>query len=403
MAVRWRPVSDAAQLDAADPAPGRDEVLVPVSDDGTPAAYMAGNSLGLQPEAAAEALGTELGTWARLGVEGWSDGDHPWLGYAATLTEPMGRIVGADPSEVVVMNTLTINLHLLLASFYRPAGGRTRIVVEEHAFPSDAYAVWSHCELHGLDPASALVRVATPADVPGVLDDTTAVVVLAGVSYLSGELADVARITAAVHDAGAVAIWDMAHAAGNVPLDLRAWDVDAACWCTYKYLNGGPGAPGAAFVHQRHHDRFRLAGWWGNDEATRFVMAPEFAAAPGAAGFAVSTPTILGLAPLRAALAQLDAIGMAALRARSIRLTAYLERELDAAGAEIVTPRDPARRGAQLSVRTRDARGSCERMRLRHGVICDAREPDIVRFAPAPLYTSYGDCSRAAAAFAACR
>jgi kynureninase len=388
--------------DEDDPAPAAEGVLRPVWREGSPAAYMAGNSLGLQPLATAAAVGAELEAWAALGVEGWVEADVPWLDYAGRLTAPMARLVGAAPAEIVVMNTLTINLHLLLASFFRPSGRRSGIVVEAHAFPSDAYAVRSHAVLHGLDPDRCIVEVATAEDAAGAVDETTAVVVLAGVDYLTGRLADMGGVTAAIHAAGAFAVWDLAHAAGNVTLDLDGWGVDAACWCTYKYLNGGPGAPGAAFVHERHHDRFRLAGWWGNDPETRFAMAPRFSAAAGAAGFAVSTPSILALAPLRTALEQLDAVGIAGLRARSIRLTAYLEAELEQAGADIVTPRDPELRGAQLSVRTRDAHVLCDRMRREHGVICDAREPDIVRFAPAPLYTTYEECRRAAAAFAAC-
>jgi kynureninase len=389
--------------DADDPAPGARLVLRPAWREGMPAAYLAGNSLGLQPASAAAAVQAELEAWARLGVEAWEDAATRWIDLAGRLDAPMARIVGARPEEVVVMNTLTVNLHLLLASFYRPAGDRTRIVVEAQAFPSDAYAVWSHPVLHGLDPESSLVTVTSPAEAAAVVDETVAVVVLAGVDYLTGALADIAAVTADVQEAGAFAVWDLAHAAGNVPLDLHGWGVDAACWCTYKYLNGGPGAPGAAFVAEHHHDRFRLAGWWGNDPATRFAMAPRFAAAAGAAGFAVSTPPILALAPLAAALEQFAEVGMPALRDRSLRLTSHLEAALDRIGADIATPRDPMRRGAQLSVRAGDAHAVCARMRDEHGVICDAREPDIVRMAPAPLYTTYEECDRAAAAFAACR
>jgi kynureninase len=256
--------------------------------------------------------------------------------------------------------------------------------------------VQSHVAWHGLDPADAVVRD------PGAIDHTTALVLLAGVSYLTGAAADIADLTAAAHAAGALAVIDLAHAAGNVPLRLRAWNVDAAAWCTYKYLNGGPGAPGAIYVHPRHHGAPRLAGWWGVDAAERFRMEPDFVAGPGAAGFALSTPPVLGLAPLAASLAIFDEVGMPALRARSVRLTGHLAERLDAiAGCEVLTPADPARRGCQLSVGVAAARDLAGRLRREHGVICDFREPDVLRFAPVPLITTYDECARAAAALAA--
>ena len=303
------------------------------------------------------------------------------------------------------MSSLTVNLHLLLASFYRPTPERSRILVEREAFPSDSYAVQSQAAWHGLDPAEAVLRVPLE-QVGAVLEaegSSIALALLPGVSYLTGEALDIPRLTAAAHAAGAVAAWDLAHAIGNVPLALHDWDVDFAVWCTYKYLNAGPGSPGGAFVHERHaldSSRPRLAGWWGTDPAERFRMEPDFVPQPGAHGFAASTPSILALAPLRASLGLFDRAGFARLRERSLRLTAYLESRVDElpGDARIVTPREPGRRGCQLSVSVRGARSLAARLRDEHGVICDFREPDVLRFAPAPLYNSFHDCWRAAAA-----
>jgi kynureninase len=374
--------------DHRDPAPARDRFALPRE------IYLAGNSLGLQPRAARDAIAARMDEWSALAVEGWWDAG--WLGAADALRAPMARIVGAQPSEVTVMNTLTVNLHLLLAALYRPTATRFRIVIDDDAFPSDSHAVASHVAWHGLDPGDAVVRD------PDAVDETTAVVMLAGVSYLSGAAADIPAVTSSAHAAGALAVIDLAHAAGNVPLELRGWDVDAAAWCTYKYLNGGPGAPGAIYVHERHHHAPRLAGWWGVDAAERFRMEPDFVAGPGAAGFALSTPPVLGLAPLAASLAVFDEVGMPALRKRSVRLTGHLAERLDAlAGCEVLTPREPERRGCQLSVRAPGARGLAARLRREHDVICDFREPDVLRFAPVPLITTYDACDRAAAALAA--
>jgi kynureninase len=374
--------------DGRDPAPARDRFALPEE------AYFAGNSLGLQPLAAADAVTTRMAEWSTLAVEGWWDAG--WLQAADALRAPMARIVGAEPDDVAIMNTLTVNLHLLLAALYRPTSERYRIVIDDDAFPSDSHAVQSHVAWHGLDPADAVVRD------PGAIDDTTAVVLLAGVSYLTGAAADIADVTVAAHAAGALAVIDLAHAAGNVPVSLREHDVDAAAWCTYKYLNGGPGAPGAIYVHPRHHGAPRLAGWWGVDAAERFRMEPDFVAGPGAAGFALSTPPVLGLAPLAASLAIFDEVGMPALRERSVRLTGALAGRISAIdGCELLTPADPERRGCQLSVRVPRARDLAGRLRQEHGVVCDFREPDVLRFAPVPLITTYAECERAAAALAA--
>jgi kynureninase len=408
--------ADARAREAADPSRRSDFMIPPwPGPDGGEWAYFAGNSLGLQPLAAAAAVEQELAAWGELAVEGWFEGAAPWLAASDELRPSLARLAGADAEEVVAMNTLTVNLHLMLATFYRPAGERFRIVVEDAAFPSDSHAVASQARRHGLDPAAAIVRL-KPREGEAALrteDVVTelerlrggvALVLLGGVNYLTGELFAIPEITAAAHDIGAIAAWDLAHAIGNVPLALAEWDVDWAVWCHYKYVNAGPGAPGGAFVAARHgrdHDLPRLAGWWGTDPAERFLMEPDFVPRAGAAGWEVSTPTVLALAPLRASLELFDAVGMPALRARSLRLTGYLEALLDdvvrARRAEVTTPRDGSRRGCQLSLAVPDARTLAALLRADHGVICDVREPDIVRFAPVPLYSSYHDCWRAAA------
>jgi kynureninase len=294
-----------------------------------------------------------------------------------------------------------------MVSFYRPAGERTRIVIEDNAFPSDGYAVRSQARFHGLDPDQAVVRLRPrdgedtlrTEDVVRRLDERVALVLLGGVNYLTGELMDIEAITAAGHAAGAVVGWDLAHAAGNVPLELHDWDVDFAAWCSYKYLNAGPGALAGAFVHERHLGTGlpRFEGWWSTEEATRFEMAPVARPPASAEAWQVSNPPIFSMGPVRTSLEIFDKVGMPALRERSIRLTGYLESQL--AGAEIITPRDPSRRGAQLSVRIRGGASQLSRrLRHEHGVIADFREPDVIRLAPVPLYSSYHDCWRAAEA-----
>ncbi|TYK42931.1 kynureninase [Actinomadura decatromicini] len=409
---------EARRLDAADPLPTlRGEFHVPPAPGGPhpEAAYFAGNSLGLQPRRAADLLREELDDWARLAVEAHTQGRRPWVAYHELLREPAARLVGALPHEVVAMNSLTVNLHLLMASFYRPAGSRTRIVIEDAAFPSDSYAVASQAVHHGLDPAGTVVRlrprpgedVLRTEDVLAYLEregGTVALVLLGGVNYLTGQLMDIPAITKAGRAAGAVVGWDLAHAAGNVPLRLHDWDVDFAAWCTYKYLNSGPGAVAGCFVHERHvRDASvpKLSGWWGTDPSVRFRMDPDIAPTASADAWQLSNPPILALAPVLASLEIFDRVGMDALRAKSERLTGYLASRLaPVAGAEVVTPSDPAARGAQLSLRVPDAGGLTRRLAEAHGVIADAREPDIVRLAPVPLYCTFHDCHRAAEALA---
>jgi kynureninase len=405
----------ARALDDADPRSAwREEYLLPMGADGRRVAYLAGNSLGPQPRAARDAVERVLDRWAGAGVEGWF-GDDGWMEAEGTIREATARIVGARPSEVATCNTLTVNLHLLLAACFRPSGRRTAILVDAPTFPSDQYAVASHLRHRGLDPSTELIVVrprdgeasVRETDLEGAIHahrDRLAVALLAGVNYATGARLDIARLTSAVHDAGALALWDLAHAAGNVPLALHDAEVDAAAWCTYKYLNGGPGALGQLFVHERlarDVSAGRLAGWWGNADATRFAMAETIDPAPGAAGWRISTPPILSLAPIAVSVAMVDAIGMPALRERSIALTGYLESAIDglASDAEVITPRDPDARGAQLSIRVAHAAGR-QRALETHGVIGDFREPDIVRLAPSPLYNTYHDAWRAARALA---
>ncbi|PRX01847.1 UNVERIFIED_ORG: kynureninase [Actinomadura viridilutea] len=409
--------AEARRLDETDPLPTlRAEFHVPTGPDGGEVAYFAGNSLGLQPRAAARLVEEELLDWARLGVEGHHRARRPWVDYHELLREPAARLVGALPHEVVAMNSLTVNLHLMMATFYRPSGDRTRILIEDSAFPSDSYAVQSQAVHHGLDPAETIVRLRPrpgeehlrTEDVVGHLEREghhVALVLLGGVNYLTGQLMDIPTITKAGRAAGAVVGWDLAHAAGNVPLRLHDWDVDFAAWCSYKYLNSGPGAVAGCFVHERHVRNPalpRLAGWWGNDPATRFAMEPDFVPVASADSWQLSNPPILAMAPVLASLRIFDRVGMEALRAKSRRLTGYLADRLEGiAGLEVITPSDPAWRGCQLSIRVADAKGLVRRLADEAGVIADAREPDVVRLAPTPLYSTFLDCHRAAEALRA--
>jgi kynureninase len=412
---------EALALDAADPLPTRrSEFLIPpfAGGPGGEAAYFAGNSLGLQPRALRSRLGSFLDDWARLGVEGHTESSRPWLSYHELLREPAARLVGALPSEVVVMNSLTVNLHLMMVSFYRPTPERHRIVIEDAAFPSDSYAVRSQAAFHGYDPDSAVIRLRPrpgeaalrTEDVLSLLaaeGSTVALVLLGAVNYYTGELMDMGAITAAGRAAGAVVGWDLAHAAGNVVLDLHGTGADWAAWCSYKYLNSGAGSLSGVFVHERHlADRSlpKFAGWWSTDAATRFAMAPAVTPVDTADSWQVSNPPILSMAAVLLSLEMFDETGMPALRARSERLTGYLEKLVDEVctgrPATIITPRDPARRGAQLSVRVdgRDVGPLTDRMRDAHGVYADARRPDVIRLAPTPMYNTFHDCWRASVA-----
>jgi len=405
-----------------DPLAGfRERFALPRDAAGEPLVYLCGHSLGLMPLAARAIVSEELDRWAALGIDAQFTGGRPWIEYADRMTAGLAALAGAEAHEVVAMNALTINLHLLLASFYRPRGARRRVLIEAGAFPSDRHAVAAQIAWHGLDAEACLTELAPRAgeqllragDVEAAIEragEELALVLWPGVQYLTGQAFDIAQIARAAHRIGAVAGFDLAHAIGNLPLALHDSGADFAIWCSYKYLNAGPGAIGGAFVHARHAKRGdlpRLRGWWGHDAATRFLMAPQFDAAIGAAGWQVSNPPILSSAPLLASLELFAAAGIERLRAKSIALTQALEREIDAlpgGEAHIVTPRDPAARGAQLSVRLR---GDADRGRrvfaalTARGVVCDWREPDVLRLAPVPLYNTFADVRAAGTALRA--
>lgn len=400
--------AEALARDAADPlAVYRERFLKPVGPDGVPAIYLAGQSLGLQPRIARGAIEAELEAWSRLGVDAWFDPQRPWFTYTDRLREPLARIVGARPSEVAVLNALTVNIHLLLASFYRPEGRRRLILADGPLFPSDRHALTSHLLNRGLDPAVDLVVVeprngsstVPTADLEAAIADRAdelALVWLGGVNFATGQAHEIERLTGAGRSAGVLVGWDLAHAAGNIELSLHDWDVDFAAWCTYKYLNGGPGSVGGIFVHDRHGQDSstpRLGGWWGIDPDRRFNMGDAFEPATGAAGWEASTPPVLALAPLAASLAIFDEVGMPALRAKSIALTDYLAGLLDDAQIEVITPRKPAARGAQLSLRFHGAEAVLADLAAR-GVIADFRAPDIIRVAPIPLYNTFHEAWR---------
>ncbi len=387
--------------------------------EGRDALYFTGNSLGLMPKKAREYVEQELVEWEVFGVEGHFHAKNPWLAYHELLTEPMARIVGAMPSETVVMNALTINLHLMLVSFYRPTSERFKIIIEKGAFPSDQYAIESQIKFHGLDVDGSLIELA-PRDGESTLrtedivetiereGDTVALVMLGGVNYYTGQAFDMAAITAAGHAKGAIVGFDLAHAAGNLELRLHDWDVDFAVWCSYKYLNGGPGAVAGAFVHERYSTSFdlpRFAGWWGNKKETRFLMRPDFEPLTGADGWQLSNSPILLLAALRASLEIFDEAGMSELRKKSVKLTAYLEYlldEFDDTRVTVITPRDASARGCQLSIRVQKADKSLFEAISNRGGVADWREPDVIRVAPVPLYNSFSDVYQFSALLKAC-
>lgn len=356
-------------------------------------------------------MNEELEDWARYGVLGHHGSRRPWLPYHEQLANDTALLAGAEPHEVVNMNTLTVNLHLMVVSFYRPTPARPALLIEEGAFPSDRYAVTSQLAYHGLPVRDALIEIAPrPGEHSIRADDIDAwlereghriaLVLLPGVQYRTGQAFDLARITRTAHAQGCRVGFDLAHYIGNLPLALHDWGPDFACWCNYKYLNAGPGAIGGCFVHERHArapDLPRFAGWWGHDKDTRFLMGPDFKVLPGAEGWQISNPPILSMAPLIASLAIFREAGMQRLRDKSVALTGYLESLLDARlhdEVEIATPRDPAQRGCQLSLRLRSgvARGKSVFDEIsQRDVVCDWREPDVIRVAPVPLYNSFED------------
>ncbi|MEW6055018.1 MAG: kynureninase [Bdellovibrionota bacterium] len=383
----------------------RNEFCFPLDAQGKPVRYFAGNSLGLQPKRAQEYVVQELADWARLGVEGHFHAKNPWLPYHETVTEGLARIVGAQPIEVVAMNSLTVNLHLMMVSFYQPTRERYKILIEAGAFPSDQYAVASQVRFHGFDPKDAIVELKprpgesalrTEDIVARIQAEKTslALVLLGGVNYLTGQAFEIAEITKAAHQVGAMAGFDLAHGAGNLLLKLHDWKVDFAVWCSYKYLNSGPGAIAGCFVHERHAraDLPRFAGWWGHDKKTRFLMGPDFQAIPGAEGWQLSNPPIFQLAALRASLELFDRATMPELKKKSELLTGYLEFLLKQIPAvSIITSAFAGQRGCQLSFKWRDDAKGLIRDLTKQGIVCDFREPDVIRAAPVPLYTSFED------------
>lgn len=447
----------AAELDLADPLRSfREHFHFPLDESGVEAIYFTGNSLGLQPKTAKAYVEQELDDWAQLAVEGHIHAKNPWLPYHEFVTEPMARVVGAKPVEVVAMNSLTVNLHLLMVSFYRPTPTRYKIIIEKGAFPSDQYAVESQLRFHAHNATELITNYSWPLskkppagdtnsptpnyswpladrppteaalielaprtgestlrteDILETIDregDSVALILLGGINYYTGQAFDMKAITEAGHRKGCIVAFDCAHAAGNLELKLHDWNVDFAAWCSYKYLNAGPGGIAGIFVHERHARAFdlpRFAGWWGHDKETRFLMGPEFKPLGGAEGWQISNPPIFQLAALRASLEIFDEAGMPNLRAKSEKLTGYLETLVNEIGDDrisIITPNDPGQRGCQLSIRVKNADKSLFEQITARGVFADWREPDVIRVAPVPLYNSFGDARRFAQVLANC-
>lgn len=402
----------AQGLDKADPLKRfRDDFLIPTAGD-SQVIYLCGNSLGLQPKQAKAEIQEQLDNWENLAVEGWFEGDTPWMFYHQELQRLSAPIVGARPEEVIPMNTLTVNLHLLMVSFFRPAGKRKKILMEAGAFPSDQYAVESQLRFHGLDPEKDIIEV-NPKPGEYILStediiaqihkygDEIALILFGGVNYFTGQYYDLPAITRAGHAAGAVVGFDLAHAAGNVPLRLNEWGVDFACWCSYKYMNSGPGGISGVFIHEKHFDEDlpRFAGWWGYDQSSRFKMAKGFIPQSGAQGWQISCSPVLAMAAHKASLRLFDeAGGVEILRKKSLVLTAYLEFMIEQVNEiaqepvfKIITPREPESRGAQLSlIASGDGKGMFNEL-IRNNVRCDWREPNVIRISPAPFYNSFED------------
>src|SRR6184192_3212990 len=406
----------AQQLDAEDPLRSfRDRFHLPVGANDEPLIYFAGNSLGLMPKSAKQIVEQELEDWAKLGLDAHLNAKTPWYSYHEKLREPAARFVGAQPIEVICMNSLTVNLHLMMATFYRPTKSRFKILMEDPAFPSDTYAIKTQIVHHGFEPKEALllarpregeftVRTEEILDLIEKHTDELAVVLIGGVNFFTGQLFDIPTITAAAQKHGITVGVDLAHAIGNVPLSLHDWNVDFAVWCSYKYLNAGPGAVAGAFVHERHATNRklpRLAGWFGNDPNTRFRMhlEPEFIPVPSADGWQISNPPIFSMAPLRASLSVFDeAGGMAPPRAKSMKLTGYLEfliEQIDSGNRfKLITPREANERGCQLSIQAQELPKELFGKLEAAGVKCDFREPNVIRAAPTPLYNTFHEVWR---------
>ena len=380
----------------------------PVTDSGDPFIYFCGNSLGLQPDTAEQYIKEELDAWKKLGVEGHLNAKRPWLPYHELLTEYTAEIAGALEKEVVVMNSLTVNLHLLMTSFYRPRGKRKKILIENNAFPSDRYAVQSQLKIHGNHPKEDLMILnpdqGETITTHWILDcfkhhgDEIAMVLIGSVNYYSGQAFDMEAITRKAHEYNCLVGFDLAHGAGNLHLKLHDWGVDFAAWCGYKYLNGGPGAPSGVFIHERHlgkSDIPRFEGWWGHDKSTRFQMPDEFVPTASAEAWQLSNPPIFSMAPLLASLELFHEAGIENLRKKSEKLTSYLENLLENEledEIEIITPKSIEGRGCQLSLRLKTAIPNIMDELHRQGILADWREPDVVRIAPVPLYNTFEDC-----------
>lgn len=407
-------IADAKALDAQDPLSAfREKFLIP-QHDGRDALYFTGNSLGLQPKAAKDALQQELDDWAEHGVEGHFRARNPWMHYHELFSEALSNICGAKESEVVAMNALTVNLHLLMVSFYRPEGKRTKIICEAKAFPSDRYALLSQIRFHGGNPDTDLIELSPregehllrTEDILSAIEeagDELATVMIGGVNYYTGQFHELKKITEAAHAQGAFCGFDLAHAMGNVKLELHDWGVDFACWCSYKYMNSGPGAVSGIFVHERHHneDLPRLEGWWGHDKKTRFLMEPDYISMGTAESWQMSNAPVLNMAVHKASLDLfMEAGGMDALTERSLRLTNYLEAtvhkvaEETGTELEILTPTDTNLRGCQLSIVAHGQGRDLFDKLMENGVFVDWREPAVIRMAPVPLYNSFEDIAR---------
>ena len=399
----------ARELDENDPLRKyRSEFHFPRQADGRPYTYLCGNSLGLQPKRTKDAVLQELHDWEKLGVEGHFHAKNPWMPYHNFLTNAMAKVVGAHLEEVIVMNTLSANLHFMMVSFYRPEGDRNKILIESDAFPSDRYATASQIRFHGLDPDECLIQMKPREgetclrreDIAALIEsegEKIALILLGNTNYYTGQYFNMKEITAWGHAKGCMVGFDCAHAAGNLPLNLHDSGCDFAVWCNYKYLNSGPGGMGGAFVHQRHLGKTaipRFEGWWGHDETTRFKMRDDFQPMPTAEAWQLSNPPILAMAAVWASLQIFEEAGIENLRKKSIRLTQFLEDLVNSLGEDvihIITPSDPDQRGAQLSIQVRNADKNLFQKISEAGVIADWREPDVIRVAPAPLYNSFED------------
>ena len=386
----------------------RNRFHFPLDSNGDKKLYFTGNSLGLQPKSTREYINQELDDWAKYGVDGHFEAKNPWMPYHEIVTEKLARVVGAKPVEVVAMNSLTANLHFLMVSFYRPEGKKRKIVIEYDAFPSDVYAVKSQIEYHGGNPDTDLIYLKAREgehtirieDIKAVLEnqsDEIALIMLGGVNYYTGQLFDMKAITEIAHKNNIVAGFDLAHAAGNIHLKLHDWGIDFAAWCSYKYLNSGPGGIAGIFVHEKHleKDLPRFEGWWGQNKKTRFLMGREFDGIRTAEGWQLSNPPIFQLAALNASLDIFEEIGMEKLNIKTKKLTGYLEQLVNSLGKdtiEIITPSDETQRGCQLSIRVKNADKSLFEELTKQNIISDWREPDVIRVAPVPLYNSYEDC-----------